>query len=278
MPLGNDIVLDMASTAIAHEQLGADRVSDLLVVSLSAHDYIAHGWGHESWESWDATLRLDVRLAQCLDALDRDIGRNRWAMVVTSDHGGSPLPERVGGGRYTVQHLKEAANTAASLVLGSGTWVARVSYPSIYLSRAALAQPPKELNKAMQKIVFALRSFPGLAIVDRADAYAGGCERRTGDALAICLGLDAERSGDLVFVPAPGWLVHDKHDPVATAHGSLHAYDRDVPVVLLPFGRTPHAPQTGPSGEMSLAEVAPLLRAWLALSATGDARTSESRR
>lgn len=73
-PVGNELVLDTALAAIAGEHLGADDTADLLVISLSAHDYIAHGWGHESWEAWDATLRLDRRLASFLADLDREVG------------------------------------------------------------------------------------------------------------------------------------------------------------------------------------------------------------
>jgi hypothetical protein len=263
MPLGNELVLEMARAAIEGEQLGADRTPDVLVVSLSAHDYIGHGWGHESWEAWDAALRLDAQLAHFLDALDHDVGAGRWAMVVTSDHGGSPLPERIHGGRYTFEQLKTAANNAASLELGGGDWIASATYPSVYLTAAALARPRRDLEKAMKKIVYALRSFPGLAIVDRADAYEGRCDERTGDAKTVCLGLDPERSGDFIYVPAPGWVLQEQAEPLATAHGSLHDYDQLVPVITLPFGRTAHAPQAAPGAELPLSDIAPLIRGWV---------------
>jgi hypothetical protein len=263
MPLGNELVLEMARAAIANEKLGADRTPDLLVISLSANDYIGHGWGHESWESWDAILRLDAQLATFLDALDHDVGSGRWAMVLTSDHGASPLPERVHGGRYTFEQVKTAANNAASLELGGGDWIANATYPSVYLTPAALARPKRDLDKAMKKIVYALRSFPGLALVDRADAYSGRCNERTGEARTVCLGLDPERSGDFVYVPADGWVLQDQDEPLATAHGSFHDYDQLVPVLALPFGRTPHAPPPGPGAEIPLSDIAPLLRGWL---------------
>ncbi len=263
MPLGNELVLEMARAAIVGEKLGADRTPDVLVVSLSAHDYIGHGWGHESWEAWDAALRLDAQLASFLDGLDHDVGTGRWAMVVTSDHGASPLPERAHGGRYTFEELKTAANNAAALELGGGDWIANATYPNVYLTAAALARPKTDLKKAMKKIVFALRAFPGLALVDRADAYAGNCDERTGDARAVCLALDPERSGDFVYVPAEGWVMQEQADPLATAHGSNHDYDQVVPVVLLPFGRTAHAPQAVPNAELPLSDIAPLIRTWL---------------
>src|SRR3569623_1192553 len=101
MPLGNDLEFDLAEATIDGEQLGADRTPDLLVISLSAHDYVGHGWGHESEEQWDMELRLDRRSAAFLDTLDQKVGAGRWAMIVTSDHGASPLPETVHGGRLT---------------------------------------------------------------------------------------------------------------------------------------------------------------------------------
>lgn len=263
MPLGNELVLEAALSAIDGEGLGADDTIDLLVVSLSAHDYIAHGWGHESWEAWDSELRLDASLEHFLAELDRKVGKGRWGMVVTGDHGGSPLPELVGGGRYTDEQLRAALDQAAALELGRGTWVAYVNLPFVYLSQAARAQKPDALKKAMRKIGFALRAFPGLAVADRTDAFAGHCDQRQGDARALCLAIDVERAGEFMFLPAKGWIVEEETERFATAHGSLYDYDRNVPLIVLPFGRTPHAPQTTPGEVMSLAEVAPLLASWL---------------
>lgn len=266
-PHGNQMILDMAAAAVAGEQLGVDDKADLLVVSLSAHDYVAHGWGHESWEAWEMTLRLDEQLAAFLALLDDKVGRNQWAMVMTSDHGGSPLPERSDGGRIAVEELQRAANAAASTNLGTGTWIAPAANPYLYFTKDALAANPKELKNAMRKIVFALRSFPGLAIADRTDAYAGRCDERSGDARAICLSIDPERAGDFVVLPKAGWVIEEETERLATGHGSLHDYDRNVPVILLPFGRTQHAPQSAPTVEMSLADVAPLVASWLGVPA-----------
>jgi hypothetical protein len=265
MPLGNELVLDTALAAIDGEQLGADSTTDLLIVSLSAHDYIAHGWGHESWEAWDSELRLDASLDHFLAELDRRVGKGRWAMIVTSDHGGSPMPETLHGGRYTDEQLRLAANQAASLVLGPGEWIAYANLPNMYLSKAALARDPKELADAITKVLFALRAFPGLAVVEHADVLTGRCDERKGDARALCLTLDPERSGDIIYLPAQGWIIEEEGERLATAHGSLHDYDRNVPVLLLPFDRKPHAAVAVPGSELPLEDVAPLIRQWLGL-------------
>jgi hypothetical protein len=267
-PIGNDLVLDTATAAIAGEGLGADATPDLLVISLSAHDYVGHGWGHESWEAWDLVMRLDQRLGVFLQDLDRTVGANRWAMIVTSDHGASPMPERLGGGRLTHHQIQVAANDAASAVLGAGDWIDNAHYPNVFFSKAALAQPAAELESATKRVINALRAFPGIERVDRVASFAGHCETRTGDDLTLCLTFDPERSGDLFYLPARGWIMQDEDEPLATAHGSMHDYDLLVPVILLPPGRKRHAPHTGPvPGEIAMVRIAPILARWLGVTA-----------
>jgi hypothetical protein len=265
-PLGNDLVLDTATVAIDREQLGRSARPDLLVISLSAHDYIGHGWGQESWEAWDATLRLDRRLASFLADLDAKVGAGKWSLIATSDHGASPMPESLHAGRITYGQLKDAANRAATAELGPGDWIASVRYPSLYLSRTALAQKPKDLAIAMTKIIYALRSFPGIERVERSVDVWGRCETRTGDAFALCISLDPERSGEIMFLPARGWILQESDEGLATSHGSMHAYDREVPVIIVPPGRTPHAAATAPDGTtIQMVRIATMLARWLGI-------------
>jgi hypothetical protein len=264
-PAGNEIVLDTATEAIVREKLGARAVPDLLVISLSAHDLVSHGFGQESWEAWDMMLRLDQRLAQLLADLDRLVGGGRWAMIVTSDHGASPLPEAIDGGRMTHEQLRVAANNAAAAVLGSGQWIDNAHYPNVFFSDAMLAQPTEELASAEKRVINALRAFPGIERVGRVRDVAGHCDERTGDARALCLTFDPERSGDLFYLPAKGWIMQDEDEPLATAHGSLHDYDRWVPVIVLAPGRAPHAAATAPTGELDMTDVAPRLASWLGI-------------
>jgi len=271
MPAGNDLVLDAARAAIAGEQLGADRTPDLLILSLSAHDYIGHGWGHESWEAWDGELRLDDALGQFLADLDKQLGAGNWAMVVTSDHGASPMPEKLGGGRITHEQIQRAANHAASAVLGPGTWIDNAHYPNVYFSKAMLAQPKGELASATQRVMNALQAFPGIERVARVGDYAGNCEKRTGVALVLCLSVDPERSGDLFYMPARGWIIDSEDEPTATAHGSWHDYDQLVPVLVLPPDRgAAHAPLAAPGEPIEMTKIATLLAHWLGVKAPKD--------
>ncbi|HWO26928.1 MAG TPA: alkaline phosphatase family protein [Kofleriaceae bacterium] len=263
-PTGNQVVLDAALAAIDGESLGQDATPDLLVLSFSAHDYVGHGWGHESWEAWDMMLRLDEQLGRFLEALDQKVGAGQWAMLVTSDHGASPLPERAGGGRITYESIRESANRAASTALGLGDWIADTKFPSVYLSAAARARTARDQQRAIAKIVYALRSYPGLGRVERTLDVAGNCEQRTGDTFLICLALDPVESGEVFYMPARGWIMQEAAEPLATGHGSLHAYDREVPLLLVPPDRKSHAPLTAPSeAKIQMVRVPIILARWL---------------
>lgn len=263
-PLGNQLVLDTALAAIAGEHLGDDDVPDLLVVSLSAYDYIAHGWGHESWEVWDAALRLDEQLKEFLAALDRQVGAQRWAMLVTSDHGGGPLPELVGAGRLRYDQIKQLCEAAASTVLGEGEWIADPKFPTIYLSEAARQRPTAQVKAVVDAIARALRDSPGIASAAPTAELAGNCGARSGLAQVICNSLDLERSGEVFYMPRRGWILQSDDEPMAASHGTFYDYDQQVPVIELPFGRTIHAPRSAPEpGGMTMTAVAPLIATWL---------------
>ncbi|MBV8759589.1 MAG: alkaline phosphatase family protein [Deltaproteobacteria bacterium] len=263
MPLGNDALLDVAEAALTGENLGTDDAPDLLVISLSAHDLVGHGWGHESIEQWDMELRLDQRLAAFMDVLDQKVGASHWAMIVTSDHGAAPLPESIHGGRLTHDQVRAAANQAAIAVLGPGTWVDNAHYPNIYFSDAFKAQPANERKSAIQRVEAALRSFPSIEQVGAVADIAGHCDTRPPKDQPLCRTFDLERSGDLYYLPARGYIMDTDDEPTATAHGSLQDYDREVPLIVLGPRRTKHEPPTAPTEKRDMREVAPLLASWL---------------
>ncbi len=92
-PFGNDLLLELAKACVTAEGLGADDVPDLLVVSFSSNDLIGHAWGPDSHEVLDVTLRSDALMADLLGFLDEKVGRGRYLVGLTADHGVCPLPE-----------------------------------------------------------------------------------------------------------------------------------------------------------------------------------------
>ncbi|MFN8233527.1 MAG: alkaline phosphatase family protein [Actinomycetota bacterium] len=87
----------VVETVIRREGFGADAVPDLLYLNFKEIDYISHVWGVGSPEMNDAVIAQDRALRRFVGFLNRTVGRGRWAMVVTADHGAMPLPEDSGG-------------------------------------------------------------------------------------------------------------------------------------------------------------------------------------
>ena len=107
------IVLELSKKAIVDENLGKDLNPDLLAIGFSAMDWMIHDYGPYSQEVMDACIRLDKYLDDFIQHVDNIVGLNNVLFVLTSDHGGLPLPEYIlknGGqaGRINKKHLEEA--------------------------------------------------------------------------------------------------------------------------------------------------------------------------
>lgn len=85
--------LEMARTMVASLGLGRDAAPDFLNVSVSATDYVGHGYGPLSREQLDNLLRLDRELGEFFSFLDGKVGKGKWTVLLTADHGVLDSPE-----------------------------------------------------------------------------------------------------------------------------------------------------------------------------------------
>jgi hypothetical protein len=84
-------------TVIEHEGFGKDQVPDLLYLNFKEIDYISHIWGVGSPEMNDAVIVQDQALRRFVGFLNRTVGKGRWVLLITADHGAMPRPEDSGG-------------------------------------------------------------------------------------------------------------------------------------------------------------------------------------
>src|SRR5262249_52958561 len=146
-PFGNELLLKLANTAIDAEGLGGGATQDLLLLSFSATDAIGHSWGPDSQEMLDAMLRADRLVAGLLAHLDARVGAGRYLGVLTSDHGGCPLPEgsrarKQDAGRGSLQRLSEEANEILRRAYGGekDRWIEATAENWLYLNHKLLAR------------------------------------------------------------------------------------------------------------------------------------------
>jgi hypothetical protein len=96
----------LLETVIEREGFGADDVPDLLYVNYKAIDTIGHLFSADGVEMSDAVSMQDAALEGFIDFLDTTVGRGRWVMALTADHGTQRDPERSGAFMIDINKLE----------------------------------------------------------------------------------------------------------------------------------------------------------------------------
>ncbi len=92
-PQLDDATIQMAETMVTSLGMGQDNAPDFLNISASATDRVGHAFGPASREQLDNLLRLDKELGAFFDFLDTNVGRGKWTVMLTADHGVLDSPE-----------------------------------------------------------------------------------------------------------------------------------------------------------------------------------------
>ena len=272
-PFGDQLVLETARAAVSWRQLGADDVPDLLALSLNSHDFTGHSFGQQSWEEVDLMWRLDAELGALFTFLDERVGAARYAVVLTSDHGATPIVERSkvpGARRIPPSEILQAARQAFAQVAGPGDWVAELQSSNLYLTRAgrALAQPLRE--RALDAAAAAVARVPGIERAGRYDAILGAtpgdCTRGDELARAMCLSAAPGEHGELYVVIQPGSLITPFK--TGTHHDAPSQDNRQVPLFVMAPGVAPRIE----SGPVTTLQVAPTIAALLGVAPPALAR------
>ncbi len=93
-PMADDYLGALAEHLITEEKLGQRQTTDFLAVSFSTLDIVGHDYGPRSHEVQDVLVRLDATIGRLLAVLDAKVGRDRYVLAFSSDHGVATLPEQ----------------------------------------------------------------------------------------------------------------------------------------------------------------------------------------
>jgi predicted AlkP superfamily pyrophosphatase or phosphodiesterase len=253
-PAGDELLLAFAKRAIDAEALGQRDATDLLCISFSSNDLVGHCWGPDSQEVLDITLRSDAIMKELLDYLDAKVGKGRYVVAMTGDHGICPLPEfaqRQGkdAGRVPPQLLtsqSEAFLNKHFLKAGAkAPWLEmpKKSNPWVYFNRATI----RELGLNEAQVQRALADW--LAHQDGIQAAFTRTELMK-EPLADPIGravqrsFDSDSSGDVMVVLKPyhifsAPITSPKTATYRTTHGTPHPYDTHVPLIVMGPGIVP---------------------------------------
>jgi hypothetical protein len=272
-PFGNDFLLDLTKRAIDAEHLGQGPQPDLLCVSFSSNDAVGHVWGPDSHEVLDVTLRSDRIVKELLNYLDAKVGKGRYVLALSSDHGICPLPEvsrRRGqpAMRIPPKDLKDEAEAFLRVRYGDADrWLLAFQDDWFFLDRASLEQrrlPKKEVADSLARW---LESQSGIA---RAYTREQLLRNRPTDRIdqLVQQSFVPDRSGDVLALTKPYSFFFPV--PSGTTHGSPYAYDTHVP--LLVYG--PGIPGGVRREAVSPLAAAPILAEALGIGKLADAEAA----
>jgi predicted AlkP superfamily pyrophosphatase or phosphodiesterase len=236
-------VLDAATVLIKELELGQGDATDILSVGLSATDYIGHGFGTEGLEMCIQMSELDRSLGQFFDLLDgADID---YVVMLTADHGGLDLPERMSlQGVATAQRVDPDLNAKTigrkvAEVLGlpadQPVLYADGPFGDYYVSTELSADMRKKVKDSAVALIAAHTQVE--MVLEHDEIAAIEVPRSAPEEWTLPQRARAsfhpDRSGDFVV------LLKKAVTPIATTargyvatHGSPWDYDRRVPILF----------------------------------------------
>lgn len=262
--------------------LGRGASPDLLAISFSGHDPVAHDYGDESEESRDTLRRLDVQIGRVLAALDAGFPKGSVLLALSADHGFPTMPEvakaidrNAPGGRLDTSRETGNARERLNRLLADALCVDRsvkivgaVDGWSLFYARAAfplktVAGPcgpagasvtTADVDRVLPGIVrtFWDEEIEQVLPVSRVPALPDGPLKTF-----VANDLDRERSGDAFVVPRKG-VMSSYNAGRGAMHGTHYEYDIHVPLVF--WGAVKPGASDAP---VTPYDLAPTLGAWL---------------
>jgi predicted AlkP superfamily pyrophosphatase or phosphodiesterase len=243
-PFADSYLTNLAEEAVDRLGLGESGGTDVLGISYSSVDYVGHAYGPRSWEIQDVLVRLDKDLGKLLARLDGKVGRGNYVVALSADHGVVPTPEDMQksgseAGVLYVADVQARIEQALDVFHYANPAVARISSSDVYFSPGTYDRLKGDAP-AMRAVLEAIRGVPGVADVYRAEELADRPATKSPLRDAEATSYFAGRSGDLMVVPKPYWLVSGgpagRPRDYGTGHGTPYYYDQHVPVLFMGWG------------------------------------------
>lgn len=259
-PLCGTITTDMAIAALENEQLGQGEATDMLCVSYSQTDVIGHKWATRGEHTDAAYLTLDRDLGRLLKALDRQVGEGNYLLFLTADHGGAQnykfmQDHQLHAGQWLTAQERENIETAVANHYGRELKpvISSMFDYRVFLSHESIKEQQLDIEEVKQIIIDYLLHATHTCFAAAFDKVATTAmpsvlrER-------ILLGYNPRRSGDIIYVPEPGYYDFGQwSSPVGTTHGEWNPYDAHIPLLFYGW----KVPQGATSREVHITDIAP---------------------
>lgn len=231
-PFGNNLVADFAKRAIEKENLGKDNITDFLTMSFSSTDYIGHILGPRSIELQDTYLRLDETIADFLNYLDKNVGKDNYLLFLTADHAGAENVTYLKDNKYEVDNINTNAfrkDLSAFSVKTFGVDVVKnYSNFNLFFDRDSITKKNLKLEvvKSSFKEFIYTQKFVKRVYTEEEVLASTGADFYLN---FIAKGYDPVQNGDIVILEKPGYI---EYSSTGTSHGTPYTYDTHVPLIF----------------------------------------------
>jgi predicted AlkP superfamily pyrophosphatase or phosphodiesterase len=238
-PYGNTITRMMAEACIAGEQLGQQSgITDFLALSFSSTDYVGHLFGPNAIEIEDTYLRMDLEIQTLLQTLDNKVGKGKYLIFLTADHGGAHnatflQDHKIPAKSLTIQKVNKDLNKFLEAEYGDSSLVNSLMNYQVYLNEPVLARKKINRDQLKKSVQTWLKNSEGVTQVVDLESGASALVP-TGLMHTIANGYYAKRSGCLQIILDPAW--YSGYASTGTTHGSWNPYDAHIPLLWYGWG------------------------------------------
>ncbi|MFL6858095.1 MAG: alkaline phosphatase family protein [Allosphingosinicella sp.] len=230
-------------------RLGESEATDLLILGMSATDYVGHTYGTQGSEMCLQLMALDDALGEFFRGLDAT-GID-YVVMLTADHGGLDIPERHRDhAAPDAARVDNALNVdamgkalAARLKLQGPVLLGDGAFGDMYVDASL---PAGQRAKALREAIAAYKAHPQVAAVwTRAELLAAPAPKGSPDTWSLLdrakASFDPQRSGDFIVQLKPRVTpIFDTGRGYVATHGSPWDYDRRVPILFWRKGLRPY--------------------------------------
>jgi len=236
-PFGNTLTLKLAEASVEGENLGADDVTDILAINLASTDYAGHKFGPNSIEVEDVYLRLDQDLAKFFKYLDGKVGKNKYTVFVSADHGGAHsvgfLKEHKINTGFFGEGMEKDLNEKLKAKFGVDKLINGVDNYQIYFDRKLMTDNKLELEDIKEFAIHELEKDPTvLYAVSTTEVQEATIPEPIKQ--RIINGINRQRSGDIQLISHDSML--PPYSKTGTTHSVWNSYDAHIPLIFMGWG------------------------------------------
>lgn len=254
-PAVNTLAFEYAKNLLISENAGRMQ-TDMLCLSISGTDYIGHAYGPSSIEAEDAYLRLDRDIAEFLNFLDEQYGKENYLFFLSADHGAPQIPsflksKKINAGSNNNYALVSELNNELNLKFHHKNIIKAYFDFQFFVDENlidSLSLPKHEIYSFIKNY---LKNIPGVS-----DAFDHDSIYTLNYPVAIKEMFNnsyyRQRSGTIKIIMEPQFTDYKEK---GTEHGTIYNYDTHIPLMF--FGK--NIPAGSSSKRVFITDLAPTI-------------------